>query len=151
MPDVNTRQSEFIELVSVDKTVSPETTSKIGGITDMPSVLSQFEEVEDTTINDGNRHRKLGIGDPPSVSLTVFWDPEETPQNELRTAHNNKTEGDYRVRFTDVSPAEEFEFKAYVQAIGTPYAGINGVLQADVTFRLNENDQGEIVTHNPNS
>jgi hypothetical protein len=149
MPDVNTRKSKFIELHSVDKTSSPITTTKIGGVSDMPAIPSQKETAEDTTISDKFRHREIVIGDPPSFTLTVYWDPDETPQNELRAAHEAETEDDYRVVFTDTSPDEEFEFKALITSISTPYAGVGGILQVDVGFQLNENDFGEIITENP--
>lgn len=151
MPDVNTNPVSGIELRMVDKSVSPETESKIAGITDFPSIANQDEMNEDTTINDKNRHRKPTIGDPPSFTLTVYHDSDETPQNDLESAKQNQTENDFRVVDTNVSPEDAWEFKAYVQSITTPYGSTAGFLQKDVTFQLNENDQGDIITKNPSA
>lgn len=149
MADVESRSVRFIELMKVDKAVSPETTTKIGGISDMPSITPTKELTEDTTIGEKIRSRQITIEDPPSFTLTVYWDPNETPQSDLITAYDDETKGDYRVVFNDVSPAEEWEFKALVTSYSTPSGSSGGLLQQEFTFQLLENDQNEVVTHNP--
>jgi len=136
------------ELQILDKAVSPVARSTIGGITDMPAVNNQKSTLEDTALDDLNRHYRHGIGEPPSITLTLYWDPDESPQNDLEDAYHNETELDFLVSLPD-SPVTEFEFKSLITGYSTPYGGINAMLQQDVIFQLNENDNGDIVTKNP--
>lgn len=149
MPNIQSRDTRYIDLVKLDKTSSPVTETAIGGITDMPQISANKETTEDTTIGDKIRSRKVTMEDPQTFTLSVYWDPNETPQQDLQTAYDDETQDDYKVKFNDVSPAEEWEFKAIVTSYGTPYGGVGALLTQDFTFQLLENDQGEVVTHNP--
>jgi hypothetical protein len=125
---------------------SPEVFATIGGINDMPEIMSQKSTVEDTSIDDDNRHYNYGIGEPPGFTLTVFWNPDDANQTALITEHDSETESNYRVLCPDDSPSTTYTFKAIVTGYGTPQAGINGLLTQNFQFQLNENDDGKIVT-----
>lgn len=139
--------SKGIELQKGDGS-SPESFTKIGGITDMPAINSEKSTIEVTSISDDNRHYDYGIGEPPSFTLTMYWNDDDDQQAALITEHQEETESNYRIVCPD-SPSTEYEFKAIVTSYSTPYGGINDMLQQDFTFQLNENDHGEIVTKNP--
>lgn len=124
---------------------SPEVFTTIGGITDVPAIMSQKSSKEDTSIADSNRHYGYGIGEPPSVPITVYWNPADTQQAALITEHQNETESNYQIVCPD-SPATTYEFKAIITSFSTPYGGIDDFLQQDFTFQLLENDGGDIVT-----
>ncbi len=124
---------------------SPETFTKIAGITDMPAINSAKSTIEDTSIDDSNRHYNYGIGEPPSFTLTLYWDTDDTEQAALITEHQDETESNYKIVCPD-SPATEYEFKAIITSYSTPYGGINDLLQQDFEFQLNENDNGDIIT-----
>lgn len=147
---VNSVSTKGMTLNLLDKSSSPGSESVIGGITDMPSINSAKATVEDTALDDTNRHYAFSIGEPPSITLTVYWDPNDSPQNDLITAHQDESEEDFLVKCPD-SPSTEYEFKAIVTEYTTPYGGIGDLLQADFTFQLLENDHGDIVTKDPNS
>lgn len=134
----------------LDKSSSPATESVIGGVTDLPSIESSKATSEDTSLGDTNRHYKMSIGEPPSITLTVYWDPNDSPQNELITAHQDETEEDFLIKCAD-SPSTEYEFKAIVTGYTTPSGSVGDLMQADFTFQLNENDHSEIVTKDPSS
>ena len=144
---LNSLSSKGTELQKGDG-ASPEDFSKIAGITDMPAINATKSTIEDTSLDDVNRHYVHGIGEPPSFTLTLNFDTDDTVQAELITAYEEETNDNYRVVLPD-SPATEYEFKAIVTGYSTPYGGINSLLQMDVTFQLNENDQGEIITKDP--
>lgn len=127
---------------------SPEVFATIAGITDMPAINAVKSTLEDTSLDDVNRHYIHGIGEPPSFTLTLNFDTDDTQQAALITAYQNETGDNYRVLLPD-SPATEYEFKAIVTGYSTPYGGINSLLQQDFTFQLNENDHGDIITKNP--
>jgi len=145
---VESVSTKGMTLNTLDKSASPATENVIGGITDMPSINSAKATVEDTALDDANRHHAFSIGEPPSISLTVYWDPDNSPQNELITAHQDETEEDFLIKCPD-SPVTEYEIKGIVTEYTTPYGSIGDLLQADFTFQLNENDQGDIVTKDP--
>jgi len=142
---VNSTSTKGMTLNLLDKSASPVTESAIGGITDMPSINSAKATNEDTALDDTTRHYAFSIGEPPSITLTVYWDPNDSPQNDLITAHQDETEEDFKIICPD-SPATEYEFKAIVNEYTTPSGGIGDLLQADFTFQLLENDNGDIVT-----
>ena len=147
---VNSVSTKGMTINLMDKSSSPATQTAIGGITDMPSISSTKATVEDTALDDTNRHYAFSIGEPPSITLTVYWDPADTPQNDLITAHQSETEEDFLIICPD-SPASEYEIKAIVTEYTTPYGGIGDFLQADFTFQLLENDHGDIVTKDPSN
>lgn len=136
--------SKGIELQKGDG-ASPETFTKIGGITDMPAINSEKSTIDVTSIDDSNRHYDYGIGEPPSFTLTLWWNDDDAQQKELITEHQNETESNYKIVCPD-SPSTEYEFKAIIPSYSTPYGGINDMLQQDFTFQLNENDNGDIIT-----
>ena len=147
---VNSVSTKGMEIIILDKTESPAGESIVGGITDMPSINSAKATVEDTALDDTNRHYAFSIGEPPSITLTVYWDPNDSPQNDLVTAHQDEKEKDFLIRCPD-SPNTEYEFKAIVTEYTTPYGGIGDLLQADFTFQLNQNDNGDIITKSTSS
>lgn len=149
MPDVQSQDSRYIELLILDKSSSPVGETKIGGITDMPNIGPTKETAEDTTIGDKVRSRKVVMEDPANFTLTLLWDPNDSPQGQLQDAYDNETKLDLLVRFNDVSPAEEWEMKCIVTSYGMPYGGIGALLNQDFTFQGLPNDQGEAVTYNP--
>jgi len=151
MPDVQSQDSRYIELLILDKSDSPAEETKIGGITDMPNMGPSKETQEDTTLSDKVRSRKVVMEDPANFTLTLLWDPNESPQSQLEDAYNNETKLDLLVRFNDTSPAEEWEMKCIITSYGMPYGGIGSLLNQDFTFQGVPNDQGEAVTHNPSS
>ena len=124
---------------------SPEVYTTIGGVTNMPQIMSQKSILEDTSIADDNRHHMYGIGEPPSFTLTVFWDEDNAPQTALIAEHENETESNYQLSLPN-SPATTYTFKAIIFGYSTPYGGINELFKQDFTFQLNENDDGAIIT-----
>ena len=124
---------------------SPEVFTKIAGITDMPTINTQKSTVEDTTIGDLIRHYVHGIGEPPEITFTLRFYTGDTSQSSLVTEYDSETESNYQV-ITPDSPSSTYEFRAIVTGYGTPYAGINELLQQDFTFQLVENDNGDIIT-----
>ncbi len=124
---------------------SPEVFTAIVGIQDMPSISSAKSVKDRTDLGDDNRDYGLGIGEPPSITLTCFWDPGNTQHAALITEHTNETKCNYQVQCPD-SPSTTYTFKALVPSYTTPYAGVDGDLMWDVTFQLCENDDGVIIT-----
>jgi len=151
MPNVESQDSRYIELLILDKSDSPATETKIGGITDMPNMGPSKETAEDTTIGDKVRSRKMVMEDPTNFTLTLFYDPNDTSQESLEDAYHDETRLDLLVRFNDVSPAEEWEMKCLITSYGMPYGGVGSLLNRDFTFQGIPNDYGEAVTHNPSS
>lgn len=144
MTDVNVTNSKGTILAKGDA-ASPEVFSKIAGIQDMPAINSAKSVKDRTDLSDSVRDYGLGIMEPPSITLTLFWDPNETTQNALITEHNNETKSNYQVQCPD-SPSTTYTFQALIPSYTTPYGGVDGDLMWDVTFQLCENDDAVIIT-----
>lgn len=124
---------------------SPEVFTTIGGINDVPSISSNKSALEDTAIGDTIRHYGYGLGEPAEITLSMFWNPDDTMQSGLITDHDNETERNFQAVMPD-SPATTYDFTAIVTGYTTPAAGINEFLMWEVTLQLLENASGDIVT-----
>lgn len=132
-------------LIKLGDGASPESFTTIGGINTVPAIDTAKSVLEDTAISDDNRHYGFGIGEPPLLTFSCFWNPDDAQQTALRTAHDNETEKNFQAVMPD-SPTTTYAFTGIVTRIGTPYAGINEFLMFDVDVQLNENADGDIVT-----
>ena len=144
MTTANVTASKGITL-GIGDGASPETFTTIAGIQDMPAISTAKSVKDQTGLEDDNRDYGLGIGEPPSFTLTAFWDPDQTTYSTITTAHTNESKDNYRITCPD-SPASTYTFKALVTGWSTPYAGVDGDLMWDINFQLVENDDGVIVT-----
>ena len=147
MTDVNVTASKGITL-GIGDGADPEVFNTIGGIQDMPAINAAKSTKDRTDLGDTNRDYGLGIGEPPSFSLTAFWDPNDAAHEPIVTAHTDETKNNYQITCPN-DPVTVYEFKALVTGYSTPYAGVDGDLMWDINFQLTENDQGAIMTKNP--
>ena len=126
---------------------SPEVFSAIGGITDMPNIAPSKSVKDRTSLGDSIRYYGHGIEEPPSFTLSIFWNPDDTEQVKLDTAYTDETQDNYQITCPDDSPATTYTFKAIVTSRPSiPYGGIDADLMFDVTFQLIENDDGAVIT-----
>lgn len=123
----------------------PEVFTDLAGIQDIPQILSSKSVKDRTDVTDTTRDFGLGIAEPPAITLTLFWDPDDTQDNALITEHANGTKSNYQITCPDTG-ATTYTFKALVSGWSTPYGGVDGDLMWDVNFQLVENDGGAIVT-----
>lgn len=114
---------------------SPETFTTIGEICDMPPFVANKNLRDQTCLDSTVREYGAGLFDPPSVSLTMFWDPDDAQQTALYTAYTDEAADNYRVLCPD-SPATTWSFSAKIIGFTTPYAGVDADIQWDVTFQL---------------
>jgi len=115
--------------------VSPEDFNTIGEICDMPPFVAEKNLRDQTCLDSTVREYGGGLFDPPSVTLTMFWDPDDTYQSALYTAYNDEGEDNYQILCPD-SPATTWSFSAKIIGFTTPYGGVDADLQWDVTFQL---------------
>jgi len=125
----------------------PEVFSTIGGITDMPNIAPTKSVKDRTSLGDSIRYYGHGIEEPPSFTLSIFWNPDDTQQSSLDDAYTNETEDNYQITCPDDSPSTTYTFKAIVTSRPSiPYGGIDADLMFDVAFQLVENDDGKVIT-----
>ena len=125
---------------------TPESFTTIGGITDMPNIAPSKSVKDRTSMGDSIRYYGLGIEEPPSFTLSVFWNPDDAQQSSLDTAYTNETQDNYRITCPDDDDTT-YTFKAIVTSKPSiPYGGIDADLMFDVTFQLIENDDGAVIT-----
>jgi len=144
MTDVSVTASKGLLLKKGDG-ASPEVFTSVAGIQDMPAISTAKSVKDQTDLSDSIKDYGLGIGEPPSISLTLFWDVDQTPHTALITEHTNETKSNYQILCPD-SPATTYTFRALVTGWSTPYSGVDGDLMWDVNFQLVENESSEIVT-----
>ena len=132
-------------ILAMGDAASPEVFTAIVGIQDMPAISSSKSVKDRTDLSDSVRDHGLGIMEPPSITLTCFWDPDDTKHAALITAHNSETKNNYQVQCPD-SPSTTYTFKALIPTYTTPYSGVDGDLMWDITFQLVENDDGVVIT-----
>jgi len=126
---------------------SPEVFTAIGGITDMPNIAPTKSVKDRTSLGDSIRYYGHGIEEPPSFTLSIFWNPDDSQQSALDTAYTNETQNNYQITCPDDSPSTTYTFKAIVTTRPSiPYGGIDADLMFDVTFQLIENDDGAVIT-----
>lgn len=123
---------------------SPEVFTAIGGINDVPGIDRAKSVLEDTSIDDSNRHYDYGIGEPPQITISMFWNPDDAQQAALVTAYDNETEKNFQAVMPD-SPETTYTFVGIVTRCSTPYGGINELLMWDVDIQLNEYSSSYIV------
>ena len=127
----------------------PEVFETIGGITDMPNISPSKSVKDRTSLGDSIRYYGHGIEEPPSFTLSIFWNPDDQQQSALETAYASETEDNYLITCPD-DPATTYTFKAIVtNRPSIPYGGIDADLMFDVTFQLIENDDGVVITKAP--
>lgn len=144
MTDVSVTASKGIKLEKGDGEAT-EAFTVVAGIQDMPAMFSEKSVKDRTDLTDTIRDYGLGIGEPPRISFSLFWDPAQANHTALIAEHDNETKSNYRVVCPDTN-STTYTFKALVPKYSTPYAGVDGDLVWDVDFQLVKNDEGKIVT-----
>lgn len=114
---------------------SPEGFTTIGEICDMPAFTVSKPVRDKTCLDDTIRSYGVGMEDPPQITVTMYWDPDDTEQSALVTAYTGETDDNYQILCPD-SPATTWSFSARIVGHSTPYGGVDADLQWDVTFQL---------------
>ena len=131
--------------IGIGDSGSPETFTTIGGVVDMPNIMLNKSLKDRTSLDDSIRYFGHGIEEPPSFTLSIYWNPDDTQQNAIITAYGSETEDNYRITCPD-SPATTYTFKAIITGYGPPYGGVNDDLMFDAAFQLIENDDNAVMT-----
>ena len=132
--------------LSIGDGEDPEVFTSIGGITDMPNISPSKSVKDRTSLGDSIRYYGHGIEEPPSFTLSIFWNPDDAQQTALDTAYASETEDNYQIVCPD-DAGTTYTFKAIVTSRPSiPYGGIDADLMFDVTFQLIENDNGAVIT-----
>ena len=114
---------------------SPEQFNTIAEIADMPPFVAEKNLRDQTDLASTVKEYGAGLFDPPSVTLTMFWDPADSPQYNLYDDYTAESTNNYRILCPD-SPATMYTFSAKIIGFSTPYGGVDADLQWDVTFQL---------------
>jgi len=127
--------SQGLYLQAGDAGSPTEGFNTIAEIADMPPFVAEKNLRDQTDLASTVREYGSGLFDPPSVTLTMFWDPADSPQYGLYDAYTDEGEDNYRILCPD-SPATTYTFSAKVIGFTTPYGGVDEDLKWDVTFQL---------------
>lgn len=101
--------------IAIGDGASPEVFNTIAGITDIPELPKVKTFFEKTDITDTHeKHGDAGIHEAQDITLQGNYDPNDTGQNAVQTAHDDGTETNFKVTLKSISPNQEFTFSALV-------------------------------------
>lgn len=109
--------------------------TKVENLQEFPDLGGAAEQVDVTTLADGNRHYINGIKDFGSLAFTFLYDNSEATSNYrvLRAAEEDGLTHNCEVRFPD---GTKFAFAGQISTTITG-AGVNAALQFQATVNLN--------------
>lgn len=109
--------------------------TKVENLQEFPDLGGAADQVDVTTLADGNRHYINGIKDFGSLAFTFLYDNSEATSNYrvLRAAEEDGETHDCEVRFPD---GTKFAFAGQISTTITG-AGVNAALQFTATVNLN--------------
>jgi len=112
---------------------SPEEFDTIAEICDMPPFAVSKSLRDRTCLDDTVRQLYPGMEEPPSITVTMFWDPTDSPQNALYDAYTDETEDNYQILCPDSPPSATWSFSARISGFSTPYGGVEFQLTTTIT------------------
>lgn len=113
----------------------PEEFTAIAGIEGDIAFPQMERELMEITARDSPGNRRewgTGLEDSPELTVTIFWDPEDTGHQDLITHLDEGTEANYQF----ATPNDEVVWEvAMLVRNFAPTSPSGGFLRADVTFK----------------
>lgn len=77
----------------------------------------------------------MGLRDEGQLSLSLHFNPDDTVHQGLRTDRANRTRRQFKITFTDTTPAATWTFYGYVTQFSVQ-GGVDAVVEASVTIEI---------------
>jgi hypothetical protein len=126
--------------IGIGDSGSPVTYTTIGEMTDISGPDGSAPEYDRTTLTSTAREYRMGLHDEGNISLSGFYDPNDTGQSEAQTARKNRTLKEFKITETD-SPATEHTFQGYVTGFS-----LSRSVDQDVTLSITIRITGDVTT-----
>ncbi|MFG0499517.1 hypothetical protein ACF8MH_19645 [Pseudomonas sp. YQ_13] len=123
-----------------------DTYVRVGEIEDLGEFGDTFSSVTFTSLEDGRVRKYKGTADAGDMTMTVGLDNGDAGQNAVKTAHKDRSKGDYNIKVTlndgdpDASPAispTTFYYRAKVMNNTVAAGAADNVVRRNITFGIN--------------
>lgn len=114
---------------------SPETFTVIPEVKSFSGPGGAASVIDVSDLSSTAKEKRMGLRDEGQLSLTLNYLPDNAVHDGLRTDRANRTLRNFKIVFTDTSPATTWSFAAYVTGLSIS-GGVDNVVEANVTLEL---------------
>lgn len=91
--------------------------------------------IDVTDLQSTAKEKRMGLADEGQLQFTINYIPDNAVHQALRADRAARSETDFRITFTDTSPATTWSFAAFVTGFAVSGA-VDGVVEAQVTLEI---------------
>lgn len=114
---------------------SPEVFTAISEIKTFSGPNGSATVIDVTDLSSGAKEKRLGLADEGQLSFTINYIPKDTQHTLLRTQRDSRALTNFKLVFTDDSPATTWSFSGYVQGFAVSGA-VDNVVEANITVEI---------------
>jgi predicted secreted protein len=131
---VNALEAQGMQ-IKIGNGASPEVFTAISEIKTFSGPGGSATVIDVTDLSSSAKEKRLGLADEGQLSFTINYIPTNTQHDLLRTNRDARTLTNFKLVFTDDSPATNWSFAAYVQGFSVSGA-VDGVVEANITLEI---------------
>jgi hypothetical protein len=91
--------------------------------------------IDVTDLQSAAKEKRMGLADEGQLQFTINYIPDNQVHMDLREDRATRVERDFRITFTDSSPATTWTFSGFVMGFSVSGA-VDGVVEAQVTIEI---------------
>lgn len=91
--------------------------------------------IDVTDLQSTAKEKRMGLPDEGQLQFTINYIPDNAVHQGLRQDRMDRIERDFRITFTDASPATQWTFSAFVSGFSVSGA-VDNVVEAQVTLEI---------------
>lgn len=122
-------------LIKIGNGASPEVFTTIKEIKTFSGPSGSAAVIDVTDLSSLAKEKRMGLADEGQLSFTINYIPNDTQHALLRAKRASRAETNFRMVFTDDSPATTWTFGAFVTGFAVSGA-VDGVVEANVTLEI---------------
>lgn len=123
-----------------DATISPDAYVVIDGIQSISGPTGSATVIDATDLSSTAKEKLIGLKDWGNFTLGMKYDPEDAKHSQFRSDLGSASSRNYKITFSDTSPATTWTFAAYVTGFNVQ-ASVDALLTVDVTLEIS----GDVV------
>jgi hypothetical protein len=122
-------------LLKIGNGASPEVFTTIKEIKNFTGPGGSAAVIDVTDLSSLAKEKRMGLADEGQLSFVLHYIPNDTQHAALRTARANRSETNFKLIFTDASPASTWTFSGFVTNFSVA-GGVDGVIEGNVTIEI---------------
>lgn len=122
-------------VLKIGNGASPEVFSAISEIKTFTGPGGSAAVIDVTDLSSAAKEKRMGLADEGQLSFTIHYIPNDTQHALLRTKRATRVETNFKLVFTDASPATTWSFSGFVTNFAVSGA-VDGVIEANVTIEI---------------